>query len=328
MLATGKTTPYVGEVLDAAFSLAGAVFVLMTPDDEARLRAPYRTSSETTDETELTPQARPNVLFEAGMAIGRDPNKTVLVELGQLRHFSDIGGRHVIKLDDSTQRRQDLAQRLQLAKCHVDLSGTAWHTAGKFIQSITDSVSSTDNEEDTQIAPAPRESLFGTRFPLWTPITSCLLQFSNDWRSYQPLGKVKKRIDTATFQKSVKETVDKLLECVEEGPGGIKQETRPLCDKLRFIAKTDDVDLIVAVGKEADEIVRRLLYDWTEIIVKLWLEKKLPDSRPIKCDIATVSYGEGSTEIKGTATDSSNSAHHFEIQIDRDGEVSDNSTLS
>ncbi len=130
VLATSKPNPYVGEVLDAAFSIAGAVLVLMTPDDEARLRSPFRKADDTIDETQLSAQARPNVLFEAGMAMGRNPDRTVLVELGRLRPFSDIGGRHVIKLNGSTQRRQELAQRLRSANCPVDLSGTEWHSAG------------------------------------------------------------------------------------------------------------------------------------------------------------------------------------------------------
>ena len=35
---TGKPMPYVKEILDAAFAHAQAVVVLLTPDDEARLR--------------------------------------------------------------------------------------------------------------------------------------------------------------------------------------------------------------------------------------------------------------------------------------------------
>ncbi|HEX6524638.1 MAG TPA: nucleotide-binding protein [Streptosporangiaceae bacterium] len=134
--ATGRPTPYVGEVLDAAFGRAQTVLVLMTPDDEARLRDPFHEAGDPAHETRTTPQARPNVLFEAGMAMGRDENRVVLVEFGALRPFSDIGGRHVLRLNNSTQRRQELAQRLEAAGAAVSTTGTDWHTAGEFTPPI------------------------------------------------------------------------------------------------------------------------------------------------------------------------------------------------
>ena len=130
--ATGKAMPYIGQVLDAAFSRAHAVVVLFTPDDEASLKEQFRVDSDPPHETELTGQARPNVLFEAGMAMGRNQEGTILVELGRLRPFSDMAGLHVIRLDDTSQRRQTLAQRLQTAGCPVNLDGTDWHTVGDF----------------------------------------------------------------------------------------------------------------------------------------------------------------------------------------------------
>ena len=128
---TGKGSPYIGEILDAAFSHAQAVVVLFTPDDEARLLQALWKEGEPAHETQLTPQARANALFEAGMAIARDPDRTILVEIGDLRPFSDIGGRHTIRMDNSPQKRQDLALRLQAAGCEVNLSGTDWQTTGE-----------------------------------------------------------------------------------------------------------------------------------------------------------------------------------------------------
>ena len=119
-IATGKPAPYIGEILDAAFSKACVVVVLFTPDDEVRLRQEFRGDTEPPHETNLTGQARPNVLFEAGMAMGRHPERTVLVELGNLRPFTDISGLHVIRMDGSSQRRQELAQRLGTAGCPVN----------------------------------------------------------------------------------------------------------------------------------------------------------------------------------------------------------------
>ncbi|WP_305786097.1 nucleotide-binding protein [Symbioplanes lichenis] len=125
---TGQATPYIGEVLDAAFGAAQAVVVLETPDDIAYLRPSLAPGDD--PDTEPQPQPRPNVLFEAGMAMGRDPGRTVIVELGRIRVFSDIHGRHVVRLDNTPARRQDLAHRLQTAGCAVDLTGHDWLEAG------------------------------------------------------------------------------------------------------------------------------------------------------------------------------------------------------
>lgn len=129
---TGKAAPYIGEILDSAFRNAQAIVVLLSPDDEARLRRRFLTSSDPPHEKELAWQARQNVLFEAGMAIAHKPNRTVLIEVGKLRPFSDVYGRHVVKLTNDPSRRQDLTHRLQDAGCEVNLTGSDWLTVGEF----------------------------------------------------------------------------------------------------------------------------------------------------------------------------------------------------
>lgn len=130
--ATGSAAPYVGQVLDRAFAEAAAVVVLFTPDDEARLRAELQDASEAGQESTLTPQARPNVLFEAGMAVGVHPDRTVLVELGRLRPFSDIYGRHVVRLDGSERPLRGIAERLRTAGCDVDTTASDWADPSRF----------------------------------------------------------------------------------------------------------------------------------------------------------------------------------------------------
>ena len=90
---TGKGSPYVGEVLDRAFHEAAAVVVLLSPDDEARLAKEFVKPSDPAHEKNLTRQARPNVLFEAGMSFGKNPDSTILVQVGETRPFSDVAGR-------------------------------------------------------------------------------------------------------------------------------------------------------------------------------------------------------------------------------------------
>jgi predicted nucleotide-binding protein len=130
---TGKASPFIGEILDKAFSEAQAVVVLLSGDDEARLKKEFQSEEDPPFEKNLTSQARPNVLFEAGMAFGRHEDRTVIIQIGtELRPFSDIAGRHIIKLNNSSEQRNALAQRLQNAGCSVDTSGRDWLTVGNF----------------------------------------------------------------------------------------------------------------------------------------------------------------------------------------------------
>ncbi|MHB9073081.1 MAG: TIR domain-containing protein [Desulfobaccales bacterium] len=136
---TGKSSPFIGDILDKAFSEAQAVVVLLSGDDEARLKMEFQSEEDPPFEKNLTSQARPNVLFEAGMAFGRHADRTVIVQVGSdLRPFSDIAGRHIIKLNNSPEQRNSLVQRLQTAGCSVNTSGRDWYSAGNFeISSIS-----------------------------------------------------------------------------------------------------------------------------------------------------------------------------------------------
>ncbi len=130
---TGKPNPYVGEILDAGFSNCQAVLVLFTPDDEAKLLGYFIKDDDEKHERELTPQPRQNVIFEAGMAMAKFPDRTVLVQVGKIRPMSDISGLHILRLNNSTSSRQELAERLADAKCNVKIIGKSnWHTVGDF----------------------------------------------------------------------------------------------------------------------------------------------------------------------------------------------------
>jgi len=56
----------------------------------------------------------------------------VMVQLGKVRPFSDIAGRHVVEMTDDASKRQELATKLANAGCDVDRSGTDWLKAGDF----------------------------------------------------------------------------------------------------------------------------------------------------------------------------------------------------
>jgi predicted nucleotide-binding protein len=133
---TGKPSPMIPEILDAVFAKAKAVVVLLTGDDEVRLSRELCNSSDTVSERELMPQPRPNVLFEAGLALGRSPNQTIFVEVGPTKPFSDNAGRHVVRITDNPATRKDLVNRLRLAGCEPDDTGTDWLSVGNFVSSV------------------------------------------------------------------------------------------------------------------------------------------------------------------------------------------------
>jgi predicted nucleotide-binding protein len=81
------------------------------PDDGAAERKPQG-------------QARPNVLFEAGTAMARHVEKTVVVRIGRIKPFSDVFGRHIPALGDDFDSRNDFANRLVKAGCVVNRTGS------------------------------------------------------------------------------------------------------------------------------------------------------------------------------------------------------------
>ena len=98
---TGHASPYVGQILDAAFAQARAAVVILTPDDIVTLRPDLRRPDDHPGEREYVGQPRPNVLFEAGMAMSLFEDRTIIVEIGKVKSFSDILGRHAVRLADS-----------------------------------------------------------------------------------------------------------------------------------------------------------------------------------------------------------------------------------
>ena len=166
--------PYVGEVLDRAFAEVQGVVVLLTGDDLAHLRREFVNTDDGPHETTPTPQARPNVLFEAGMAFGRHPESTILVTLGYTRPFSDVAGRHTVKITNAIAHRQVLAARLKTIGCAVVTeTRTDWHEAGDFDAAVPKVVelapSDEADEEDANFFNAVRQAMHQSGGNVWLP---------------------------------------------------------------------------------------------------------------------------------------------------------------
>lgn len=129
---TGKAAPYLGEVITLAAATTRAALVILTPDDVVRLHPRLLNEERDPHEARLSCQARPNVFIELGLALMAYPSRTVIVEIGQMRRPSDIGGLNVIRFDRSTTSLRKIANRLRFAGCAVDDSGTDWLDPDRF----------------------------------------------------------------------------------------------------------------------------------------------------------------------------------------------------
>ena len=129
---TGQGAPYTGHAIDVAFSNAHAAVILLTGDDLAYLKQEFISEHDDDNERKPTPQARPNVLFELGLAFGRKPDRTIIVEFGKTRPISDLIGRNVIHFADTSTFRQKLAGRLRTAGCAVNTDSKSDWLDSKF----------------------------------------------------------------------------------------------------------------------------------------------------------------------------------------------------
>jgi predicted nucleotide-binding protein len=130
--ATGSTAPYLGQVVAKAPHLAQATLVLLTPDDVVELHSDLVLDNDLPQERARSGQARPNVLFELGQALMAYPERTIVVEVGQMRPVADLAGLNVVRFDGSAVAIKKVLDRLSQAKCPVDDSGTDWLDTARF----------------------------------------------------------------------------------------------------------------------------------------------------------------------------------------------------
>lgn len=130
---TGEPSPYIFDILKKAFENVQAVVVLFTPDDVAKLDERFLNSGDLEHDRTLTGQARQNVIFEAGMAFAMFQKRTILVQIGSVRPFSDISGVHFIRFSGDPESRHDLVDALENAGVEIDYKGKRdWLSIGDF----------------------------------------------------------------------------------------------------------------------------------------------------------------------------------------------------
>lgn len=129
---TGHSSPTLSQVIRVCLPQARAVVVLLTPEDVVRLHPELHDPFESEAEIREGMQARPNVLLEMGIALGMNPERTVILLVGEHRPVTDLGGINYIRVTDGPGFRQKLVSRLRSAGCDVRDGGTDWLTTGDF----------------------------------------------------------------------------------------------------------------------------------------------------------------------------------------------------
>ena len=158
--------PTTFSIVKAGLDHAGGILVLFTPDEIAHLKQEYRKPGDSDDEFRPSGQARPNVLLEAGMALGLAPDRTIFVRSDSVRRISDIDGLNWITMNGSWDDRSELidalckaglpAKPLHLNLMH-DLSGSfdARSSATEIPKSMTPFVSPENAVESRGISRNP-----------------------------------------------------------------------------------------------------------------------------------------------------------------------------
>lgn len=137
---------FIGDIVRDGMERAQGVIVLLTPDEYSTLAARLVQPIDTAEEVARW-QARPNVIFEAGMALGIAEPRTILVSVGVGGSpFSDISGRHIVRLDNRPEARALLRDKLIRIGCSVDTTRTDW-ASPRFAGDFSPAVQSPTTEE-------------------------------------------------------------------------------------------------------------------------------------------------------------------------------------
>jgi predicted nucleotide-binding protein len=127
----GAGSPSIRELIQAAFARAQAVLILFTGDDLANLRPDLLGPREAGAERAPSPQPRPHILFEAGVAVALQPERTIVVEVPPLRGLLNLDGVHLVRFaTGAPEERTQLASRLRAAGCELDMAGNQWLNLG------------------------------------------------------------------------------------------------------------------------------------------------------------------------------------------------------
>lgn len=112
-----EATPFIGDELTITFKYAQAVIVFLTGEERVRLCKEFWRKDDGRFEKIFCLQPSQEQIFEAGYAFGTFPRRTILVQIGDVRPFSDIAGMHILRFAGTNEDYNLLRARLSLAGC-------------------------------------------------------------------------------------------------------------------------------------------------------------------------------------------------------------------
>jgi hypothetical protein len=121
--------PFIANIVLSAIEQADAVIALFTPDEQAVLYHPETGQSEAAKVGGSRWQARPNVIFEAGVAYAKRDKRPILAVLGaDVNLFSDVHGVHFVQLA-SAEGKRNLFNKLEKALGPIEPVMDDWETS-------------------------------------------------------------------------------------------------------------------------------------------------------------------------------------------------------
>ncbi|MEU1647244.1 CATRA conflict system CASPASE/TPR repeat-associated protein [Micromonospora zamorensis] len=109
---TGQVAPNITDVMREGLAGSQAVLAILTPD----VAAPGGS----------------NLLLELGTALALNPERTIIMEIGEVPPLSGLAGRNIIRMNGSVVALAKLAERLRTAGCAVNTNGIDWLDTSRF----------------------------------------------------------------------------------------------------------------------------------------------------------------------------------------------------
>jgi len=180
---------------------------------------------------------------------------------------------------------------------------------------------------------APSQDIWGTTIPTWTPIFSFLHNFSANWHFYTETVKrgKKTKADITKIKvrsSTIAQQIDEWL--AKSAPTTVTHDVETLRDKMRFIATTDNAELIQQIGSEADALTRRVLETVAKELVQSFVRMKLNVPKRTQCNFepVVISGPFVYVEVRGSVVVPANVTYYFKVKIDSTGTIAPNLTFT